>query len=322
MKLPTPITVQEIADLVGAKIIGDAQATISGINEIHKVEVGDLSFVDHPKYYTKSLSSAASVILINTEEVANPQNKILLYHNDPFSAYNFLTQHFSPFAFAAETIAPNSDIHPTAQLFPNVFIGNKVRIGKNTIIYPNVCIYDHSEIGDNVIIHANTTIGSDAFYYKKRATQYEKMHSCGKVIIENEVEIGASCTIDRGVSGETRIGFGSKIDNMVHIGHGVVLGKNCLIAAQVGIAGKTTLGDNVTVWGQVGINKSLHVGSNSIILGKSGIPKSLPEGKTWFGVPVQEAGETMRQLAAVKHLPEMLREWSKQQKEEGKKDKP
>ena len=149
------------------------------------------------------------------------------------------------------------------RIMPDAYIGNHVRIGKNCIIHPNVTILDHCIIGDNVIIQAGTVIGSDAFYYNKKTNRdvhYKKMISCGRVIIEDCVEIGAGCTIDRGVSDDTVIGAGTKMDNMVHIGHDTVIGKNCLFAAQVGIAGATTIEDNVILWGQVGVSKTLTIG--------------------------------------------------------------
>jgi UDP-3-O-[3-hydroxymyristoyl] glucosamine N-acyltransferase len=167
-------------------------------------------------------------------------------------------------------------------------------------------LYDHTEIGDNVIIHANTVIGSDAFYFKRRPEGYDKMVSCGRVIIHDDVEIGASCTVDKGVSGDTIIGKGTKIDNQVHIGHDSVIGKNCLFAAQVGIAGVVTIEDDVILWGQVGVQKDLTIGKGAVVLGQSGIPKSLEGGKTYFGSPVQEAREKMRELAFVKQLPGII----------------
>lgn len=320
MKLKTAESIQNIAQLLGVEILNDTNALkdkngndqmVTGINEIHKVVSGDISFVDHPKYYKKVLLSAADFVIINQKEVENPLNKILLYSEDPFADYNKLVRHFNPIVHP--TAHPNQEkkqdnIDPTAIVYPNVYLGPEVKIGANSIIYPNVSIYNKVEIGENVIVHSNSTIGADAFYYQKRKGAYEPMRSCGRVVLHDNVEIGAGCTIDRGVSGDTIVGKGTKIDNQVHIGHGVEIGEHCLIAAQVGIAGKTILGNNVTIWGQVGISKDLHIGDDATILAKSGVPKSLEGGQTYFGIPVQNARQKMKELAIMKHLPTL---WDK-----------
>ncbi|NNC94423.1 MAG: UDP-3-O-(3-hydroxymyristoyl)glucosamine N-acyltransferase [Chitinophagales bacterium] len=308
MKLKQPIKLKEIASFVNAKIIGDPDMEITGINEIHKVEEGDLTYVDFHKYYNMALESAASIIIID-KMVECPDGKALLVSDDPFTAYNSLTLKLRPFKSAIQSISESAQIGPGAIIQPNVFIGNHVKIGKNCIIHPNVTIYDYSEIGDNTIIHANTVIGSDAFYFKGREEgHYEKMHTVGRAIIEDDVEIGSCCTIDSGVSGDTIIGEGSKIDNLVHIGHGTVIGKNCLMAAQVAIAGKTHIGNNVKIYGKCGISKDLVVGDNAIILASSNVSKSLEGGKTYFGTPAVEAKQAWKELAMLRHLPEI---WEK-----------
>ena len=256
MKFPSPVSIVWIAELIGAQVLGNTAASATGINEIHRVESGDLCFVDHPKYYDKCLNSAATFIIINTTEVAIPQGKALLIVNEPFEAYLKIVNHFRPFAPSRTSISDSATIGEGSVIMPNAFIGNHVTIGKDCIIHPNVTVLDYTTIGNNVVIQAGTVIGSDAFYYntkKNRDTWYKRMQSCGNVVIEDFVEIGAGCTIDRGVTAETRIGAGTKMDNMVHIGHDVVIGKNCLFAAQVAIAGGTTLKDGVTLWGQVGV---------------------------------------------------------------------
>lgn len=310
MKFYKPHTIKELRSIIDIQeVVGDENYVVQGVNEIHKVATGDITFVDHPKYYSKSLNSAASVVLINTLEVENPADKILVLTEDPFIAYNKLAKHFIPFQHSMVQISETSSVHPSAKIFPNVFIGAAVSIGEDCVVYPNTVIMDHTVIGDRVIIHGNTTIGGDAFYYQKRDNGYNKMHSCGRVVIENDVEIGSNCTIDRGVSGDTIIGEGSKLDNQVHLGHGVVLGKECLIAAQVGIAGKTILGDGVIVWGQAGITKSIHIGDGAIISAKSGVSKSLEGGKHYSGWPARPIREIYKELAVLKKLPDW---WRKQ----------
>lgn len=305
MKLPAPVPLSFIADFIHAKLKGNGQYEITGINEIHMVGKGDLTFVDHPKYYDKALSSAASVILIN-KEMEPPVGKHLLICDDPFQCYNQLTKHFQPFEPAKKLISDSALIGKGTVLQPGVFIGNNVKIGNDCMIYSNVSIYDNTVMGNRVIIHANTVIGSDAFYYKKRPSGYDKMYSCGRVVIEDDVEIGAGCTIDKGVSGDTVIGRGSKFDNHVHIGHDTVVGKNVLIAAQTGIAGVTRIEDDVILWGQVGVNKDLVIGKGAVVFAQSGVASSIEGGKNYFGSPVQEAKEKMKELAYTKRLKELF----------------
>ena len=305
MKFPSPVSLDELSKLTGSQMMSRTKSLVSGINEIHKVESGDITFVDHPKYYEKALHSAATFVIINkVTEV--PDNKALLISDDPFSAYITIVKKFRKFKAASKAISETSSIGEGTVIQPGSFVGENVRIGKNCIIHSNVSIYDHSLIGDDVIIHANTVIGADAFYFKRRPEGYDKMLSCGRVVIHDKVEIGASCTIDKGVSGDTIIGAGTKIDNQVHVGHDTVIGKNCLFAAQVGIAGVVTIEDDVILWGQVGVQKDLTIGKGAVVLGQSGIPKSLEGGKTYFGSPVQDAREKMKELALVKQLPEII----------------
>lgn len=318
MKLNTAFTLAQLNDLIHQTIKGDGTLQVTGINEIHKVQVGDITFVDHPKYYDKALQSAASYVIIN-KDVEVPKGKAIIISDDPFRDYVFLCKYFYPFEKSEQAQAANAVIGLGTVIQPNVFIGNHVQIGKNCLIHPNVTIYDHAIIGDDVIIHAGTVVGSDAFYFKKRAERalvYDKMYSCGNVVIENGVEIGAGCTIDKGVSGDTIIGAGTKIDNQVHIGHGVVIGKNCLIAAQVGIAGKTTIEDHVTLWGQVGVNKDLTIGKNAVVYAQSGVPSSIAGDKTYFGSPVVEAKEKMKEMAISRRLPDIWKWFIAKNKED------
>jgi UDP-3-O-[3-hydroxymyristoyl] glucosamine N-acyltransferase len=305
MKFPQSITLSELATLTNSRVAGNGKAAVTGINEIHKVESGDITFVDHPKYYDKALGSAATFVIIN-KEVEVPAGKGLLFADDPFSAYITIVKHFRKFIPASGPISSTASIGEGTIIQPGTFVGESVRIGRNCIIHSNVSIYDHSLIGDDVVIHANSVIGADAFYFKRRPEGYDKMVSCGRVVIHDRVEIGACCTIDKGVSGDTVIGEGSKLDNQVHVGHDTVIGKNCLFAAQVGIAGVVTVEDDVILWGQVGVQKDLTIGKGAIVLGQSGIGKSIEGGKQYFGSPVQDARTKMRELALVKQLPELL----------------
>lgn len=311
MKFPAPVSAQWIANLIQAELSGNPSAEVTGINEIHKVETGDLVFVDHPKYYETCLNSLADFIIINTKEVSIPAGKTLLVVSEPFEAYLKIVQHFRPFTAAEKSISDDVQIGEGTIIMPNVFIGKEVCIGKNCVIHPNVSLLDYTQIGDDVVIQSGTIIGSDAFYYntkKNREVWYKRMQSCGQVVIEDQVEIGAGCTIDRGVTAETRIGKGTKMDNQVHIGHDTTIGKNCLFAAQVGIAGGTIIEDGVTLWGQVGVSKTLTIGANAVVLAQSGVPSSLAGGKTYFGYPAEDASLKRRELVWIKRIPEL---WKK-----------
>lgn len=301
MKFNQPQTLKSIAKLLNVSYVGNDDFMITGINEIHVVEKGDIVFVDHPKYYNKALSSAATTILIN-KEVECPEGKSLLISDDPFRDFNTITKHFNPFIKSKESISDSAIIGEGTVIQPNVFIGNNVTIGKNCIIHPNVTIYDNCIIGNNVTIHANTVLGADAFYYKNRPTGFDKLISGGKVVIEDHVDLGASCTIDRGVTGNTTIKEGTKIDNQVHVGHDTVIGKKCLIASQTGIAGCVVIEDEVTLWGQVGTNSGITIGKGAVILGQTGVTKSIEGGKTYFGTPVSESREKLKELAGIKQI--------------------
>ncbi|RYY52800.1 MAG: UDP-3-O-(3-hydroxymyristoyl)glucosamine N-acyltransferase [Chitinophagaceae bacterium] len=310
MRFDKPVSLKEIAGLIGATLIGNTGASATGINEIHKVEEGDLVFVDHPKYYDKCINSAASFIIIN-RETGFPEGKALLVTDDPFEAYQTIVRTYRPFAPSMKMFGDTSSIGEGTTVMPNAYIGNHVQVGRNCVIYPNVTIMDHCIIGDDVVIQSGTVIGSDAFYYNKKTSReihYKKMLSGGRVVIEHGVEIGANCTIDRGVSGDTVIGAGTKMDNLVHIGHDTVIGKNCLFAAQVGIAGATTIEDNVVLWGQVGVSKTLTIGKDAVIYAQSGVKDSIPGGKVYFGSPVEDAREKMRELVWIKRIPQL---WEK-----------
>ena len=310
MQFPSPVSIKWIAEFIHADLVGNTTANATGINEIHKVENGDLVFVDHPKYYDKCINSAASFIIIN-KQVTIPEGKTLLIVGNPFEAYCKIVNHFRPFEPAKKMISDSAIIGENTFIYPNVFIGHHVSIGKNCIIYPNVTVMDNCSIGDNVIIQAGTVIGSNAFYYntkKDRELWYKQMPSCGRVIIEDNVEIGAGCTIDRGVSHDTLIGRGTKMDNLIQIGHDTVIGKNCLFASQVGIAGATTIEDGVVLWGQVGVSKTLTIGANAVVMAQSGVPFSLEGGKMYFGSPVEDAVTKKRELIWIKRIPEI---WEK-----------
>ena len=204
MKFPKTYRLETIADIIGCTFVGAPNFPVYGMNEIHVVQEGEIVFVDHPKYYDKALNSNATIILIN-KDVECPEGKALLISDDPFRDFNKLALHFRPFQPATGAVAETAEVGTGTILQPNAFVGNHVKIGKNCVIHSNVVINDYCVIGDNVVIHAGTVLGADAFYFKKRPGYFDPLVSCGSVTIENDVTLGALCTIDRGVTGETLI---------------------------------------------------------------------------------------------------------------------
>ena len=310
MKFPTPQTLENIAIVIGSDYLGSPDFPVFGMNEIHVVQPGDIVFVDHPKYYDKALQSQATVILINNK-VDCPEGKALLISDDLFRDFNKLTRYFKPFTSSNSLISESAEIGEGTVIQPNVFIGNNVKIGINCLIHPNVSIYDNTVIGNNVTIHAGTVLGADAFYYKNRPENFDKLLSGGNVIIEDNVDLGALCTIDKGVTASTTIGEGSKLDNQVHVGHDTVIGKRCLIAAQVCIAGCVLVEDFVTLWGQAAITSGVTVGEKAIISAQSGVSKSLPGHKSYFGSPAEEFRKKYKELAMVKLIPDIIKKLDK-----------
>ncbi|MDP4619959.1 MAG: UDP-3-O-(3-hydroxymyristoyl)glucosamine N-acyltransferase [Sediminibacterium sp.] len=311
MKLLTPVSVAWLSKLTNAEIIGNQHLEITGVNEIHQVELGDIVFVDHPKYYNTCLNSEASCIIINDKNVIVPEGKALLFCTDPFEAYLKIVKHFKPFIPCSKAISDDAIIGEGTIIMPHVFIGPNVTIGKNCVLHPSVSILSDTIIGDEVIIQANTVIGSDAFYYntkKDRQDWFKKLLSCGRVVIQDKVEIGAGCTIDRGVSGDTIVGRGTKIDNMVHIGHDTQIEANCLFAAGVAIAGGVQIKSGVTLWGQVGVTKTITIGENATVLGHSGVTGSLAGNKVYMGFPAEDSGIKKREIVWIKRIPEL---WKK-----------
>lgn len=322
MKFEKPVKLSKLAALLKAPFIGDPKHKVEGINEIHRVEPGDLTFVDVEKYYKKALDSAATTILIN-KEVVPPDGKALIISDDPFRDFNLILEEFQPRVTTTLIKKPklldsvlvgknvvfgkNVKIGHHVEIGSNVTIGHNVSIGDNTIIHPNTTIYNNVQIGKNVIIHSGSVLGADGFYYKKRAWGREKLLSKGGVIIEDFVEIGANSCIDKGVTSNTVIGEYTKIDNLVQIGHDTVIGKRCVIAAQVGVAGCVTIEDDVILWGQVGIASGLTIGQGAILSAKSGVISSLEGNKTYLGFIAKEHRQALKEFAFIQKLPELFK---------------
>ena len=300
MTFKSPQTLKTIAELIGAKYVGDENFQIFGTNEIHRVKKGEIVFVNHPKYYDKALHSEATIILID-KEVACPEGKALLVSDDPFRDFNKINDHFTGIQ-TFETTGNNVSIGENCKIHPSVIIGNDVKIGDNCMIFPNVVIGDRTVIGNNCIIQAGTVLGGDAFYYNKNAEGYRKMLSVGNVILEDDVEIGVNCCIDRGVTDSTIIKKGSKLDNLIQIGHDTVLGERTLVASGAMIAGCCIIEDDVQIWGQVGMASGKRVGKGAVLLGKTGVNRDLEGGKTYFGSLAEEFREYLKKEVKLKNL--------------------
>lgn len=299
MRFTHPQTLKSIAEIIDCQFVGDEDFPVLGTNEIHLVQPGEIVFVNHPKYYDKALKSLATVILID-KEVEVPEGKALLISEDPFRDFNRINTHFTKISNFREErhaleIGENTFIHPS------VVLGNEVKIGSNCQIFPNVVIGDRTVIGDNVIIQSNTVLGGDAFYYRKIDGKFDRLISVGNVVIENNVEIGNGCTIDRGVTDSTVIGEGSVLDNQIQIGHDTKIGKRVLIASQAGIAGCCVVEDDVTIWGQVGIASGNRIAKGSVLMGKTGVNRDLETG-TYIGMFAEDYREYLKKEVKLRNL--------------------
>jgi len=307
------MTLLEASNFLDASYKGNPEALITGINEIHMVEQGDITFVDHPKYYKKALESKATFIIINNDREA-PEGKGLIISEDPFADYvKIVTKYRSfercerlrSFERCERLVSPSAHIGEGTVIQPGAFIGNHVKIGENCIIHANASIYDHCVLGNDVIIHSGAVIGADAYYFQRKPAGYRKMESCGRVVLGDRVEIGALTSIDKGVSGDTTVGDGTKFDNHTQIGHDTHIGKNCLIGAHCAIAGVTSIEDDVIIWARVSIDKDLTIGKGAVILATSGVDKTLEGNKTYFGSPVDDVRKKWREMAILRKLPEI-----------------
>lgn len=300
MRFQSPQSLATIAELIDAKFIGNPDFQVLGTNEIHRVKAGEIVFVNHPKYYDKALNSDATIILID-KEIDCPEGKALIISDDPFRDFNKINEYYQGIQ-TFETTNQNVKIGKNCKIHPSVIIGNDVTIGDNCMIFPNVVIGDRTIIGNNCIIQSGTVLGGDAFYYNKNSEGYRKMLSVGNVILEDHVEIGVNCSIDRGVTDSTIIKKGSKLDNLIQVGHDTVLGERTLVASGTMIAGCCIVEDDVQIWGQVGIASGKRVGKGAVLLGKTGVNKDLEGGKTYFGSLAEEFREYLKKEVKLKNL--------------------
>jgi UDP-3-O-[3-hydroxymyristoyl] glucosamine N-acyltransferase len=331
--------VREIASLVGGEVVGDENAEITKVAKIEEAGQGDLTFLANPKYERFLATTRASAILVSpkldTQRIGGREPLTFIRVPDPYVAFLLVLKRITPVLDPFPIgVHPSAVVDATARVGSNVALGANVVVGKNAavgnntrvshgcvigdeasvgdecLLYPNVTVYHQCKIGNRVIIHSGAVIGSDGFGFAPKADgTYEKIPQLGIVVVEDDVEIGASCTIDRATMGQTALRRGVKLDNLVHVAHNVTIGENTVIAAQTGISGSTKIGKNVVIAGQVGIVGHIEIADRTVIMAQSGIPKSLPEpGKTYFGYPAKEHRRALRIEAALRSLPELVQE--------------
>lgn len=321
-------TLGELAEYVGGRVCGDQNVKIKCASTLSRAGKGDISFLANRKYEKQLRTTKASAVIVGKE---TPTTSVpLLIAEDPYYAFMQImvllhghrkhkkvgVSHHASISDSSKigadcqihdfvTIADGAKVGDGCVIYPCVHVGQDVQIGNDSIIYPNVTIYDGCKIGNRVIINANSTIGEDGFGYATHKGIHHKIPQTGIVIIEDDVEIGACCGIERGTLGDTVIGQGSKLGDLVTIGHGTRIGHHCLLVAQVGIAGSTSLGHHCIVGGQVGIVGHINIGNNVTIAAQAGVINNIPDGKVVLGAPAIEAGQGRRAYGMIQHLPEM-----------------
>lgn len=327
------LSLAEIADLVQGELEGDSAIHIHGIAKIEEAAEGEITFISNPKYAKYIEATNASAVIVSKDFPKSA--KAIIRTQNPYLSFLKVLQTFHPKSDTiAQGIHPSAVIDETAQIgkdvrigacvvidknvkigenvriYPGTVIGQSVEIGNNVIIYANVVLREHVSVGNNVIIHSGTVVGSDGFGFAKEGQQYHKIPQVGTVVIEDDVEIGANCTIDRATLGRTIIHKGVKLDNLIQVAHNVEIGANTVIAAQTGISGSTRIGQNAVIGGQVGFVGHIEIGDNTTIGAQSGVSKSLPENSVYFGYPARPIMQAKREEAALRKLPELLKKIS------------
>jgi len=329
-------TLRQLAEYVDGKIVGEPDVEITSASTLDCAGPGDITFLSNIKYTNHLQATKASAVVVE-KETDCPAS--LLIADDPYFAFReivvLLHGHrphkktgISKKASIAKsakigddcdiadfvTISDNVTIANRCVLYPGVFIGCETQIGDDCILYPNVVVYDKCKIGNRVIIQANATIGEDGYGFATHKGQHHKIPHIGSVIIEDDVEIGSGCGIERGTLDDTVIGKGTKVGDLVAIGHGTKVGAGCLLVAQVGIAGSTTIGNYCVLGGQVGIVGHLNIGNAVRIAAQSGVSNDVPDGKEIFGTPAIDASQGKRAYLLIQYLPEMRKSIRKLEK--------
>lgn len=325
------ITLKELAEWLGGEVIGDDQAVVSGAAPFELAGPSEITYAFRPAYLKKIADTGAKAVIVPQNYLAGESKKILVRVKNPYAAFAKVLQRFYP------PKHPDGWVHPTAaisldtvvsdtayigagatlekgvvcgdrvKIYPGVYLGEDVQVGDDAVIYPNVTILKRCRIGSRVIIHAGTVIGSDGFGFAPDGTQYQKIPHSGIVVVEDDVEIGANTTIDRATFGETRIGKGVKIDNLVHVAHNVTVGEDTLLVAQVGIAGSTTIGKHVIIAGQAAVADHVTIGDGVIAAPRTGIAQSIAPGETVSGAPAIPHRLWLRVQRIIPLLPDLAK---------------
>lgn len=332
-------TAAQIAGIIGGKIIGDEDAVINGVSPIENGLEGHLSFVAQEKFTHYLQNSECSVLIVSEKLIEDITYKpTLITVEDGYLSFQVLMNLYQEMQSKRSGIEEGANIHQSVelgggiyvgshayisekskigdstQIYPQVYIGKNVKIGKNCKIYSGAKIYDFCVVGDNCIIHSNTVIGSDGFGFQPTKNGFEKIPQLGNVILENNVEIGANCTVDRGTIGSTFIGEGTKIDNLIQIAHNVKIGKHNVIAAQTGIAGSSIIGDWNMIGGQVGIVGHIKIGNEVKIQAQSGIIKNVKDGEVLYGSPSMNANDYRRNYVHFRNFADIVQRINKLEK--------
>lgn len=305
------MTLSELAERIGAEAVGDPALVIDSASTLDEARNGQVSFLANPKYLKQLETTEASAVVVAPGVTS--ERLALLKAKDPYFAFMQAVVALHGFRKHAHGgIHPKAHVDPTATigescvLYPGVVVGPRARLGRDCVLYPNVVIYDDCVLGDRVTVHAGTSIGHDGFGYATQKGVHHKIPQVGNVVIEDDVEIGANCTIDRATLGSTVIGKGTKFSNAVAIGHGTKIGPHCLFVAQVGVAGSVSVGHHVTMAGQVGIAGHLKIGDNVTIAAQSGIIGDVPDQTTIMGTPALPAARARRVWGVYSQLPDLL----------------
>ncbi len=303
--------VQELAETVSGRVVGDGETDIVRIADLEQARKGEIAYVDNEKFMPAALESRASCLIVPKGAGEKFSNRTLLEVANPKLAFALIGAVLYPSArepgiHPTAVVAETADVAPTAYIGPHVTVGEYVTVGDNCVLHPNVVLYDGVTIGNRVILHAGVCIGADGFGYVRHELGYQKFPQIGTVVIEDDVEMGAYTCVDRAALGRTRIGRGTKLDNMVHVGHNCDIGERVVIAAQTGISGSVVIEDDVVIGGQVGFGDHTRVQKGAIIGSKAGIlPGKIVRPGVWWGIPVQPLDQYKRMNAHMNKLAEM-----------------
>lgn len=334
-----PFTTAEIAKLVGGEVVGDAAATLKSFATAEHAQPGDLTFAENEEFFARAEQSAATAVIAD-QRFTSAKKTLIRVPNARVAFAKALALFFPEPKFAAgihptAVVAKSAKIDPTAHIGPHCIVGERVKVGANSVLqggnfvgddsrlgdevnlFPNVTVYARTEIGDRVRIHSGTVIGSDGFGYVLDNGVHRKVPQIGNVVIGDDVEIGSNVSVDRGALGSTVIGKGTKIDNLVQIAHNVEIGEHSIIVGQAGIAGSSKLGKYVILAGQVGVGGHLKIGNQVVVAAQSGVMHDIPDGQKWLGSPAQPDKQTKRQMIAIQHLPDLLKRVAELEKKPG-----